>query len=153
MQRLELRLPPPVVLLLWAAAMKAGAWVWPALAFDLPARRPLAAALALAGLVCALAGAWAFRNAQTTLDPRRPERASCVVSTGIYRCTRNPMYLGIALLLAAWATYLAHALAFVAWPLFIAYLTRFQIVPEERHLREKFGPEYAAYQARVRRWL
>ena len=151
MQRLELRLPPPVVLLLWAAAMKAGAWVWPTLAFDLPARRPLAAALALAGLVCALAGAWAFRNAQTTLDPRRPERASCVVSTGIYRCTRNPMYLG--LLLAAWATYLAHALAFVAWPLFIAYLTRFQIVPEERHLREKFGPEYAAYQARVRRWL
>ena len=63
------------------------------------------------------------------------------------------MYLGIALLLAAWATYLAHALALVAWPLFIAYLTRFQIVPEERHLREKFGPEYAAYQAHVRRWL
>ena len=153
MRCLELRLPPPAVLLLWGALMQAGAWAWPTLGFDFPARLPLAAGLVLAGLACGLAGVLAFRRAQTTLNPKRPERASCVVSTGIYRHTRNPMYLGIALMLAGWAVYLAHALAFAALPLFFAYLTRFQIMPEEDRLREKFGPAYLDYRQRVRRWL
>lgn len=72
---------------------------------------------------------------------------------GVYRATRNPMYVGLALLLLAWTVYLGAPLALLGVAAFVAYITRFQIVPEERVLAQKFGPEFGAYRSRVRRWL
>jgi len=76
-----------------------------------------------------------------------------LVARGIYRYSRNPMYLGFLLLLTALACYLMNAAAFILLPLFLLYMNRFQIVPEERHLLQKFGTEYQAYTTQVRRWL
>ena len=76
-----------------------------------------------------------------------------MVRHGIYRFTRNPMYLGQLLQLVAWAFWLENLLAFAVLPAYIAYLTRFQIIPEERILSARFGASYAAYQQRVRRWV
>lgn len=109
--------------------------------------------LALCGLGCDLAGLWAFRRHRTTVNPLRPGKASAVVQDGIYRFTRNPMYVGMALLLTAWVTGLGAPLGLLALALFVAFITRFQIQPEERALQAKFGADYAAYCARVRRWL
>jgi protein-S-isoprenylcysteine O-methyltransferase Ste14 len=75
------------------------------------------------------------------------------VSGGIYRFTRNPMYLGRLLQLAGWAVFLSNALAALLLPVYVLYINRFQVQPEERALLERFGSEYAAYQQRVRRWL
>ena len=87
------------------------------------------------------------------MHPRAPERSSRLVTGGVYRFSRNPMYLALALFLLAWALWLGNGAALV-WPaLFAAYLTRFQIVPEERALAAKFGQEYAQYCRRVRRWF
>jgi len=63
------------------------------------------------------------------------------------------MYVGLALQLLAWASYLANPLAMVGVPALVLYLTRFQIIPEERILARLFGAAYGAYRARVRRWL
>ncbi|HVL56435.1 MAG TPA: isoprenylcysteine carboxylmethyltransferase family protein [Burkholderiaceae bacterium] len=149
---LELKIPPPAVVAIAAAAM----WLLPAVATT-PRLGPLhawwAAALAAAGAAVALAGVIEFRRAHTTIDPRRPSAASALVVQGIYRYTRNPMYLGMLIVLLGWAVYLAKLSAFLALPLFVWYLTVFQIRPEERALRERFGAEFDAYAARVRRWV
>jgi protein-S-isoprenylcysteine O-methyltransferase Ste14 len=150
---LEHRIPPPVAMLVVAAAMWGLARTWPALAFDLPPLGPLAAGVAAIALAIELAAAWRFVRARTTVNPLAPERSAQLVVDGLNRYSRNPMYVGQALLLFAWALWLAHPLALLPWPLFPAYIARFQILPEERALAARFGDAYAAYRARVRRWL
>jgi len=117
------------------------------------ASRVVAIGLFLAGSAVIAAGVLAFRAAQTTVDPTRPGNASAVVTSGIYRLTRNPMYLGMLLVLIGWAVFLSNLVAAAVTPLFILYMNRFQIAPEERFLHEKFGVPYEAYLRAVRRWL
>lgn len=150
---LDNRIPPPLVMLLLGAAMWATAWAWPALAFDPPLRLPLAVTIALIGAGIEIAAGWTFRRASTTVNPLRPENAARLVTGGPNRFSRNPMYLSLALLLLAWAVSLGHAVAFALWALFPLFITRFQILPEERALAARFGDAYTAYCAKVRRWL
>ena len=107
--------------------------------------------LALAYL--AVAGVVAFRRARTTVDPRDPGKSTELVATGIYRASRNPMYVGFLIALAGWGVFLGNLLALVALPLFVAAMTRFQIAPEERALRARFGERFTRYERSVRRWL
>jgi protein-S-isoprenylcysteine O-methyltransferase Ste14 len=79
--------------------------------------------------------------------------ASALVTGGVYRLTRNPMYLGLLLDLLAWAVFLWAPLALAVLPIFVLYIHRFQIVSEERALSSLFGSEYADYKQLVRRWL
>lgn len=153
MASLQLKVPPPLVVFATAALMAAIAYAFPGQAIELPFRRVLALVLAVLGMVCVAAGISQFRRQQTTLDPRKPQRASSLVDTGIYRFTRNPMYLGFLVVLAGWAVYLGHLLPFTALPLYMLYLGRFQIGPEERFLAAKFGDRYETYRRKVRRWL
>lgn len=153
MSWLEHRIPPPVVGIVIAALM---AWAAGGAHWHLPTGvNGLSVALLVAlGLSFDLAGLLAFRASRTTVNPMKPERASSLVTRGVYRITRNPMYVGMACLLLAWGLYLAHWPALLAGPLaYVLYLNRFQIAPEERVLLGLFGDEYRAYMARVRRWL
>ena len=151
--KLELRFHPPLIAAIVAALM----WVLdaavPLLGFAVPWRRVSVLALLVAGVACALAGIFAFRRAQTTINPHRPLETSRLVDWGIYRYTRNPMYLGMLLVLAAWSMQLASLSALAGLPLFVWYLTRFQILPEEHALRGKFGDAFDRYAKAVRRWL
>ena len=113
----------------------------------------LALCLAVTGIAVALAGVLAFRRANTTVDPRVPQQSASLVIVGIYRYSRNPMYLGFLLLLAAYACYLQSWLAWALLPLFVLYMNQFQIKPEEHHLLQKFGSAYQAYLTKVRRWI
>ena len=125
----------------------------PSLAIPIP-RRVLIALLATAvGFAFVYSGILAFRRAGTTVNPTKPETASAVVASGVYRFSRNPMYVGVLFLLAGWAVFLSHALACLFVPAYVAYMNRFQIVPEERALLSKFGQDYVAYRRSVRRWL
>jgi protein-S-isoprenylcysteine O-methyltransferase Ste14 len=94
-----------------------------------------------------------FRRAKTTVDPFHPEAASTIVTTGIYRITRNPMYLGFLLALIGLAVFLGNLASAVIPLIFIVYMNRFQIGPEERALRARFGASYEAYLRSVRRWF
>ena len=106
-----------------------------------------------AGAGFAIAGVLAFRRHHTTINPLHPEKTSRLVTGGIYRISRNPMYVGMAMLLLAWAVFLESPAALLGIGAFIAYITRFQIVPEERVLLAKFGDAYIDYVRRVRRWI
>jgi protein-S-isoprenylcysteine O-methyltransferase Ste14 len=116
-------------------------------------RLPVAAVLIAIGVAVAIGGVVSFRRAKTTVNPLKPETSAALVSTGVYSFTRNPMYLGMVLALFAWAVYLSSIWSLVGPLLFGLYITRFQIVPEERVLDRLFGAPFAEYKKRVRRWL
>ena len=133
---------------MWAVAE-----VGPQFDLALQARYVVAGVLVVVGLGFDLLGLIAFRASRTTINPLRPERSTALVTGGVYRVTRNPMYVGMALLLLAWAVYLSSLLPFAGPAVFVLYITCFQIQPEERALQAIFGEDFARYAARVRRWL
>lgn len=153
MKSLELKIPPPVIALLVAVSMWLARSYAPSLGLGIPWRPAFAVGLILIGIALALAGVLELRKAKTTVNPTKPETTSAVVATGIYRFTRNPMYLGMLLVLVGWAVFLANAISFALVPMFVLYMNWFQIGPEERVLSDHFGDEYAAYLHSVRRWL
>lgn len=153
MRALELRIPPAVVVFLMGAGMWLASIALPSLAFSFPGRRIVAVALALAGGFVAVLGVTTFRRARTTVNPLTPQAASSLVTAGIYRFSRNPMYLGMLLLLAGAAVFLGNAGALLLLPAFVVYMNQYQIKPEERALSALFGSEFTAYLQRVRRWI
>jgi protein-S-isoprenylcysteine O-methyltransferase Ste14 len=154
---LEHRIPPPVIdvacaVLMWQLALwMPWAQCWPRggglLVWG------LAIAVALAGALLALLGVYQLARARTTVNPLAPARARQLVSGGIYRYTRNPMYLGMLLALLGWGLWLGNAAAWLVLPAFVVILDALQIKPEERALRLRFGAEFDRYAARVRRWI
>lgn len=153
MRALELKIPPPAVALVVGLAMWFAGRHDESLAVPLWGRITVLAVFALAGGATALAGDLAFRRAKTTINPFRPGNATTLVTWGIYRWTRNPMYVGLTLVLIGWAAFIGGAWMLLGPVFFVLYITRFQIVPEERALSSKFGDAYAEYAARVRRWV
>jgi len=154
MASLELRIPPVALVLAFAAAMAAVASVVPApLPIPSPAGGAVAAGLVVAGGLVAAAGVIAFRRNRTTVNPFTPEASSSLVATGIYRFSRNPMYLGFLLALLGWGAFLANWAAALLLPAFVVYMNRFQIGPEERALARRFGRHFTDYSAAVRRWV
>jgi protein-S-isoprenylcysteine O-methyltransferase Ste14 len=153
MNTLENKIPPPVVAVLLGGLMWGGSAYLPSIDMAHLMRVVLALLVFCAGVFFALSGAVSFRRAKTTVNPLKPETASALVSTGIYRYSRNPMYVGFAMFLTAWALYLASPLLLLGVLGFVLYMNRFQITPEERALTSLFGADFLAYQAKVRRWL
>ena len=153
MKSLELKIPPVAVFLLCGMGMWLLESRLPGLSLSLPGSRLVAVFIACAGVAVAVSGVLAFRTAETTVDPRYPEKSSAVVTRGIYRRSRNPMYLGLLLVLLGWAIFLRHLLPFAVLPVFVLYMNRFQIIPEERAMQASFGDEYSAYLDQVGRWF
>lgn len=153
MPKLDHRIPPPVVALACAALAWGLTRLAPALALHLPHRLGIALGVAGAGLALEIWALLHFRRARTTISPLAPQKSSAIVRDGPYRFTRNPMYLGMAIQIAAFCLWLAHPLAPLGLVAFVAYITRFQIHPEERAILARFGEPYAHYLRQVRRWL
>jgi protein-S-isoprenylcysteine O-methyltransferase Ste14 len=146
-------IPPPLAMLLAALIM------W-ALHHFLPLRQLIAAPwnylavvpVAISRVISVAAGR-RFREARTTFDPVRPELTTHLVTEGVYRFSRNPMYLGLVLMLIAWALWLGTAIPWVVPPLFAIWMSITQIAPEEQALEKVFGATYAAYRRSVNRWI
>ncbi|MFT5572745.1 MAG: protein-S-isoprenylcysteine O-methyltransferase Ste14 [Cryomorphaceae bacterium] len=152
MKNLENRIPPPLVLVIILVLMKIIAMVdsnkWQSLNLNL-----LAALLAILGVACAVAGVAGFRKAKTTVNPLDPSRASSLVTGGIYNFSRNPMYLGMLMVTIGFGIHLASLLSFIMVILFAMFISRFQIVPEERAMKKIFGAEFTEFCLETRRWL
>jgi protein-S-isoprenylcysteine O-methyltransferase Ste14 len=153
MNAFELKIPPPLIALFLAILM----WFTPALAGSIAIPSSLRVGLALAlfglGMGIAVSGVVAFRRARTTLNPIKASSASALVRSGVFRFTRNPMYLGLLLELFAWTVFLSNSMTLLFLPVYVLYINRFQIIPEERALTSLFGTEYSAYKNSVPRWL
>ena len=153
---LENKIPPPVVGLLFAGII----WAISAVTYELPVSiitqqqaLVIAVILLVLGFGFAISGGISFRMAKTTVNPLKPETASALVTSGVFKYSRNPMYVGLAIILLAWTIYLAAPFGLIAVLGFMAYIQRFQIIPEERAMYKLFGAEFEAYQSIVRRWL
>jgi len=153
MNFLELKVPPPIIALLVGLSMWLVARFIPAFAFASAWHTTLAIGLVAAGMLFALAAIVSFFRVRTTVNPHRPHATSTMVTSGVYRFSRNPMYLGVLLVLSGWAIWLSNLLAISLLAAFVAYIHRFQILPEERILLAKFSSDFVAYKASVRRWL
>lgn len=153
---LENKIPPPVVGVLFCVII----WAISTLTYVLPVSiisqqqgLVIAVILLILGFSFAISGGISFRMAKTTVNPLKPETASALVTSGVFKYSRNPMYVGLAIILLAWTIYLAAPFGLIGVVGFIAYIQRFQIIPEERAMYKLFGDEFEAYQSTVRRWL
>ncbi|MSR08371.1 MAG: isoprenylcysteine carboxylmethyltransferase family protein [Gammaproteobacteria bacterium] len=153
MSALDTRIPPPLAGLLMGVVAWLASSAFAQTTLPFPVRLGGAIAFVVLGLALAGAGARTVSRAKTTLNPVKPETATALVTSGIYAYTRNPMYLGMAAWLLGWSAWLGTLAGLVGAPLFVLYMNRFQIGPEERALAGLFGAEFAAYRARVCRWL
>ena len=147
------KIPPPILAVLWAAAMWFAPRLLPGLSVGVLGGWVLGGLFVLAGLAIAIMANRAFRKAGTTINPMDPSQASQIVEGGPFGFSRNPMYLGMALILTGWALWFGHWLNFALVALFVWYITEFQIKPEEEALTAKFGEAYEAYKQKVRRWV
>lgn len=143
------RIPPPILTLAIALAMWGASPGVPAS----PGRTALAFAVFMAAGAVGIPAVRSFRRSATTIDPVRIDRASVLVTGGVYRFTRNPMYLSLALLLSAWAVRLGGTWVWAGPIALVVWLDLFQIRPEERAMAARFGEAYARYKSEVRRWL
>ena len=153
MATLELKVPPVVVFAVFGAIMWLLAGISPQIDILGVGRMIIVPIPALAGVLIGLAGVHAFRKVGTTVHPMIPDRATSLVTEGIYGVTRNPMYLGLLCGLVSWALYLSAPWSLAGCFLFVAYMNRFQIAPEERAMHGLFGDDYHRYCNRVRRWV
>lgn len=153
MRYLELKIPPLAVCAVFAFAIYGLENVVQSAIVPFSGHRIAAMALMLLGLTLAIAGVVQFRRAKTTVNPLTPLAATSVVDSGVYRLTRNPMYLGMALMLLSVAVWCSTLLGYALVPLFCVYMTEFQIKPEERALLAIFGQEFSIYMTKVRRWI
>lgn len=145
---------PPVIQFIAAASV---AWVvsttMPVLMFSGMAVNVAASAFSLVGVVFLVSSVRLFSQRDTTINPLDPSKAEHLVVDGLYKVTRNPMYVGLALLLVGWCLYLGTLSAFASVAVFVFAMNELQIKPEERALTDKFGEQYQAYIRRVRRWV
>ncbi len=148
-----MKIPPPLIGLTGAVIMWLMAKYIPLASFILPAHILMAVIIAIIAVAIDLSAIWSFRQARTTINPLTPDKSSTVVKTGIYAYSRNPMYLGMLLLLIAFAIYLGRLSPWIIPPLFVLIINNRQIVPEETALAQLFSEDYLDYKNTVRRWL
>lgn len=153
MKSLSLKIPPPIIALISALLI----WF---LSLYLPNCREVEIARHFTAWlmvgIAAILDMWAllsFKCAKTTIDPRYPHRTSSMVTLGVYHYTRNPMYVGLIIILSAWSVYLGSLAGFGVVIACVLYLNTFQIAGEESALEKLFGDAYLDYKRRVRRWL
>ena len=146
-----MNIPPVAQLVIFACLAVILATFLPGLIIDVLIGFPIL--VGLIGILFLLPAVVSFTIQKTTVDPRTPEAATTLVTSGIYRITRNPMYVGMLLLLLALAAWLAAASSFLPAIAFLLSINRGQIRREEESLRQIFGVAFETYANRVPRWL
>lgn len=150
---LELKVPPAVVTFVFIVLMYFVSSIFSFLNIDFMFQIFLSVETAVSGFVLIVAGSYVFNEKKTSINPLKPQSATSLVTNGVYKFTRNPMYLGIVIILFAWLLFLGNILNIVNIVLFVLYMNKYQIIPEEKALEKLFNEEYLSYKAKVKRWI
>lgn len=150
---MELKLPPAIVFLFFGIMMYILATFLPFGFFDFFGRILLAKILLAFGGLVVFAALFQFYIAKTTIDPTKPNNTSKLVVNGVFKFSRNPMYLAMLVVLLAFGIFLGNAFNTLIAAAFVGYMNRFQIIPEERILLDKFGRSFKEYCTLTRRWF
>tara|TARA_B100000959_G_scaffold171406_1_gene179512 strand:- start:2302 stop:2754 length:453 start_codon:yes stop_codon:yes gene_type:complete len=149
--RLQNRIPPPIVTLTFILLSFWLANYLPKLGFNFQGL--LSLLIILIGLTIIVIGVKTFHKSDTTVNPLNPKEASHLVTDGVFSYTRNPMYLGMLIIVLGVTVYNGVYIGIIILPCFIFYIKKFQIKPEEEAMQEIFADDYTDYFKRVRRWL
>ena len=150
---MKLLIPPPILTLMSAILMLIISKYFNKANFSLNQHNQFALFFLIVALIIILISIAKFIKIKTTISPLKPNKTSILVDSGIYKYTRNPMYLGLLLILFSLFLYLKNFLSFLVLPLFVIYITKNQILPEEKVLENLFGDQYKKYKNKVRRWI
>ncbi len=153
MKYLELKIPPVITTIIFIGLMTLAAKLSPIVKFVFPQQELISMLISIAGIACIALAVIGFNKAKTTVNPTKPDDSSAIVSSGIYKFSRNPMYLGMLLILLGYAVNAAALSCYLLLVGFILFMNQYQIKPEERLLSAKFGNEYTNYLTQVRRWI
>ena len=145
------RIPPPILALLMIGLVYLSSLLIGSVSFDYQAS--LSVLLVIVGLSCALASFRLFARNKTTISPLTPSETSVLKTQGMYRYSRNPMYLGLLLLIIAATIWFGTWFGIIISLFFILLMNILQIIPEEEALLQIFGEEYLEYKKKVRRWI
>lgn len=148
---LDKKVPPPIVTLIFATLIYLTAKY--SYQFHFAYQSIISLIIAFTGICIISVAIVQFKQFKTTVNPLKPELASTLVTNGIFKLSRNPMYLGMLLIIIGLWVNTGAVLGFVLVPCFIAYLNYFQIAPEERAMGQLFADSYNAYCQQVRRWI
>ena len=151
MKRLELKIPPLLVALIFGVLIWAMASIYEisnSMVLDV-----FSGVLFLIGCLVSALGVWEFKKQKTTVNPMSPQESNSLVIRGVYKFTRNPMYLGFLLWLLSLGVFLRNPYSLILAVGFVLYMNYFQILPEERVLTNSFGEDYLEYKKSVRRWI
>ena len=151
--RMKNRVPPPIWMLLTGAIMWGIARSPFAFSVELPYTAEAGTLLIVLGIAVITLGITQFAKLKTTVNPLDLTESTRLATQGIYKYTRNPMYLGLTLILTGWGLHLDSPVNILCLIGFVVLITEVQIKPEEAALRGLFGGEYETYCRRVRRWL
>ena len=147
---LNTKIPPPIVTLLCIVII----YLFESqIEYSEPDLKAVGIIFLILGLIIIFSAVLKFIKIKTTVDPTRPHKTSNLVINGIYKITRNPMYLGMLFLIMAYAVYNNNVMGCIIIPIFIFYINKFQIEPEEIEMRKKFGESFENYCKKVNRWL
>ena len=153
LKMLELLLPPLPLTSVLCALISWLTYLFPSLSLNIPYGDIIAIIFWLMGTAFVLPAAISFFNAKTTVDPRTPEKSKTLVINGLYKISRNPMYVGFLFYILGTAFFYTHISGLIIAVLFVPYMNRFQISLEEQQLNKTFGTQYSEYCQSVRRWL
>ena len=148
---LKTKIPPPIVTLIFALAIYFSSRYF--IVLEIPMRGILSSIFIILGIFVTFSSARIFKKKETTIDPMNPDQATTLVTDGMFKITRNPLYLGMLLLLFGLSVFKGLIVGFIFLPLFVLYITIFQIIPEEEAMLNLFGEDYKSYSNRVRRWF
>ena len=150
---LETKVPPPLLGAATALFMWLLAQVLPTLTMPSTKINTVGLVIMGIGFCIDLLALTQFLKLKTSFDPTKPHKASTVVTHGLYKYSRNPMYLGLLIVLLGWGLFLGNLASLACLFIFVPLITHLQVLPEERILKEKFGDDYERYKSNVRRWI
>lgn len=150
---LELLIPPfPLSLVLCGIIILCAKW-FPQYSFSITSMAEWGLAFWALAMAFILPAVFSFIKAKTTVDPRHPNNSHTLVTSGLYKISRNPMYVGFLFLIIGTTCFYGQIVGFFLTALFVIYMNRYQIAPEEKQLIDTFGDEYIQYCQSVKRWL
>ena len=151
MMNIKTKFPPPLVALTFGFLINYTKNIFPKI--EIKWRDVFGSTIIIFGIIIILSAIFLFKKYKTTITPLKPSKATKLITDGIYKFSRNPMYLGLLLVLLGISIILNLIGGFFLIPLFILYLNLFQIIPEENAMVDLFKNEFLDYKKNVRRWI
>ena len=146
-----IKIPPPLIVLVLIVSIYFSSKKIDLI--NIPLQMEISILILSAGILIFVNPVLQFIKSKTTVNPIQFEEVNKLVTSGIFKYSRNPMYLGMLMIVLSTSIFYLNIYSILTPLLFILWINKFQIKREEEFLIEKFGDEYLSYKKKTRRWI